>query len=90
MFEAMRVLGSATAGLVIGWLGAFRADQPFGWKVMRMSWSILGLAAPYVSLAVVISGVEAGIAALVGTLVGAVAYCSFRLKLAKRERGELR
>ena len=87
MLHALQICGPAAAGVAIGWFIAFRTGAPLRCDVSRSAWSILGLAVPYLLLVIVIAGVGAAIAALLGTLAGAAVYSGFILRLSTAARG---
>ena len=82
IFAALRIFGSASAGSAIGWFISSRViGLPSGRTLVRRGWSIIILAAPYLLLSIVIAGVDAGVAVLLGMFTGAAVYCAFILRL---------
>jgi hypothetical protein len=82
MSGILQILGSAAEGLVIGWfIGARFVGLPFSQDFKKRASSIVVItvvfAAPYLLLAVLIAGVQAGFAVLVGMIAGAAIQSAF-------------
>jgi hypothetical protein len=86
MFEGIGLYGSAAAGLAAGWLASHCARLPSSGFRMALRW-VLVLGFPYGVLATVLVGAPAGIAAVFGTLAGAITHCCFIRELARRYNG---
>jgi hypothetical protein len=82
MSGILQILGSAAAGSVIGWfIGARCVGLPLSQDFKKRASSIVVIAvvfaAPYLLLAVLIAGVQAGFAGFLGVIAGVAIQSAF-------------
>jgi hypothetical protein len=79
-------LGSASAGLVLGWLVVHCAARPSARFRAGAGWALL-LALPYVLLSTRLAGAPAGTANLLGIMAGAAIHGWFIADLKRKHNG---
>jgi hypothetical protein len=86
MREIIACLGSAAAGLVLGWLVVLCAGRPFARLRAGAGWALV-LALPYLGLATMLAGAPAGGANLIGIMAGAAIHSWFIADLELKHDG---
>jgi hypothetical protein len=79
-------LGSAAAGLVLGWLVVLCAGRPVARLRAGAGWALL-LALSYLVLSTMLAGAPAGGANLLGIMAGAAIHYGFIAELERKHDG---